>query len=60
MSGEPDDVAAVVEKILQAKRPKPRYPLTSSARLMMAQRKLMTDRMWDKFVGTQFPAPGKQ
>lgn len=58
MGGKPDDVAEVIEKILKAKRPKTRYPVTPSARIIMAQRKIMTDRMWDKFVGTQFPKPG--
>jgi hypothetical protein len=25
---------------------------------MMGQRRLMTDRMWDAFLRTQFPRPG--
>jgi hypothetical protein len=24
------------------------------------QRRLVTDRMWDRFVGTQFPSPGRE
>ena len=31
-----------------------------SARLLIGQRALMTDGMWDRFVGTQFPRPGAQ
>jgi hypothetical protein len=31
--------------------------VTPSARLIVGQRKLLSDRMWDRFVGTQFPRP---
>jgi NADP-dependent 3-hydroxy acid dehydrogenase YdfG len=57
--GGPEDVAKVIEKALTTSRPKARYAVTISAHAIMGQRKLMTDRMWDAFVGTQFPTPGK-
>jgi NADP-dependent 3-hydroxy acid dehydrogenase YdfG len=57
--GGPDDVAKVIEKAITTSRPKTRYPVTISAHAIMGQRKFMTDRMWDAFVGTQFPTPGK-
>ncbi len=50
-------MAKAIEKALTARRPRPRYPVTPSARLIMGQRKLLSDRMWDRFVGTQFPRP---
>ncbi len=57
LGGGPETVAAAIEKAITAKRPKARYPVTPSARIIMGQRMLSTDRMWDAFVGTQFPQP---
>ncbi|HEY1591023.1 MAG TPA: oxidoreductase [Solirubrobacteraceae bacterium] len=54
----PEAVAKAIERALSSKRPKPRYPVTASARLMISQRKLVTDRMWDRMMRTQFPTPG--
>jgi len=59
LGGEPDSVAKVIEKALTAARPKPRYTVTASAKLMMGQRALMSDRLWDRVMGTQFPVPGR-
>jgi NAD(P)-dependent dehydrogenase (short-subunit alcohol dehydrogenase family) len=59
LGGGPEDVAKVIEKAIGASRPRPRYRVTPSARVLITQRKLMTDRMWDAAVGTQFPKPGK-
>ena len=60
LGGGPDDVAKVIEKAITADKPKTRYPVTVSAYAFMGQRKLMTDRMWDAFVRTQFKAPGAE
>ena len=57
LGGGPDAVARKIEKAITAGRPKTRYKVTPSAGMAMAQRGLMTDRMWDRFVGTQFPQP---
>jgi NAD(P)-dependent dehydrogenase (short-subunit alcohol dehydrogenase family) len=54
----PDAVARTIERALTARRPRTRYRVTPSAHLLMTQRALMSDRMWDRFVGTQFPRPG--
>jgi len=59
LGGEPDSVAKVIEKALTAARPKPRYSVTPSAKLMMGQRALLSDRLWDRAMTTQFPVPGK-
>ena len=55
--GGPDAVARKIEQAITTGRPKPRYKVTASASLIMAQRRLLSDRMWDRFVGTQFPQP---
>lgn len=57
--GGPYAVAKVIEKALTAGRPKTRYKVTISAHAFLNQRKLMTDRMWDALLRTQFEAPGK-
>ena len=53
----PEAVAAKIAKALLTRRPATRYKVTPSARVVMGMRGLMTDRMWDRFVGTQFPQP---
>jgi NAD(P)-dependent dehydrogenase (short-subunit alcohol dehydrogenase family) len=58
LGGPPEAVAKVVEKAINAKRPKARYLVTPSAHLLVNQRKLMTDRAWDLMMRTQFPQPG--
>ena len=58
LGGGPERVAKAIEKAINSSRPRARYPVTPSARLLMGQRALFTDRMWDAFMGTQFPRPG--
>jgi NADP-dependent 3-hydroxy acid dehydrogenase YdfG len=55
----PEAVARVIAKAIGARRPKTRYPVTASARLALTQRRLLTDRMWDRMMRAQFSAPGK-
>jgi len=59
LGGGPDTVAKAIEKAIGSRRPRARYPVTLSARIVMGQRALSTDRMWDAFVGTQFPKPSQ-
>ena len=54
----PDAVAKTIERALASERPKARYPVTPSARIIMTQRRLMPDRVWDRFLTSQFPQPG--
>jgi NADP-dependent 3-hydroxy acid dehydrogenase YdfG len=56
----PEAVAAKIEKAITARRPKPRYPVTASARVLLGQHALMTDRMWDAMMRSQFPRPGRE
>ncbi len=59
LGGGPETVARTIEKAITAERPKTRYLVTPSAHLMTRQRQLMTDRLWDRMLTTQFPRPGK-
>ncbi|HEX2071630.1 MAG TPA: oxidoreductase [Thermoleophilaceae bacterium] len=58
LGGGPETVAKAIEKAIVSKRPKIRYKVTPSAHVVLGQRALFTDRMWDAFVGTQFKRPG--
>jgi NAD(P)-dependent dehydrogenase (short-subunit alcohol dehydrogenase family) len=55
----PEAVARKIERAISSRRPRTRYKVTASAGLSLGARRLMTDRMWDRFVGTQFPRPGR-
>ena len=57
LGGGPDVVAAVIEKALDAKRPRTRYLVTPSAHLLVNQRRLMPDKAWDAMMRAQFPQP---
>jgi NAD(P)-dependent dehydrogenase (short-subunit alcohol dehydrogenase family) len=58
LGGGPEAVAKAIGRALAARRPRARYPVTPSARLLLTQRRLMPDRAWDAMVGTSFPRPG--
>ena len=53
----PDAVAKTISRALGARRPKARYLVTASARLMVGQRRLTPDRVWDLMMRSQFPQP---
>jgi short-subunit dehydrogenase len=57
LGGGPETVARAVERAISARRPKTRYKVTPSARLILTQRRLLSDRAWDAFLRTQFPTP---
>jgi NAD(P)-dependent dehydrogenase (short-subunit alcohol dehydrogenase family) len=59
LGGGPEIVARTIERAIAARTPKIRYRVTPSARLLVGQRALMTDGMWDRFLETQFPHPGE-
>ena len=59
LGGDPEDVAKTIERAITSRRPKIRYRVTPSAHMLVAQRALMTDGMWDAFLRTQFDQPGK-
>jgi NAD(P)-dependent dehydrogenase (short-subunit alcohol dehydrogenase family) len=53
----PEAVAEVIERAIVRHRPKSRYRVTSGARFVLATRKLLPDRAFDAFLGTQYPRP---
>ena len=55
----PEAVAKTIAKAVASKRPKARYPVTPSAHIMINQRRLMADRVWDLVMRSQFPTPGR-
>jgi NAD(P)-dependent dehydrogenase (short-subunit alcohol dehydrogenase family) len=57
LGGGPEVVAATIDKALSAKRPKARYPVTASAHLLIGQRRITPDRIWDLIMRAQFPTP---
>jgi NAD(P)-dependent dehydrogenase (short-subunit alcohol dehydrogenase family) len=59
LGGGPDAVAKAIERALSARRPKPRYKVTASARLALGQRAILSDRAWDAVMRSQFPTPGR-
>ena len=50
----PEHVARVVVRAATARRPRPRYPVTLNARLLLAGRALLPDRMWDALLRRTF------
>ena len=56
--GPPEAVAKAIEKALAARRPRARYTVTPSAKILLAQRALLPDRGWDAVMRSQFPSPG--
>lgn len=58
LGGEADDVAQVIQRSIEARRPRARYTVTASAKVLLAQRAMMSDGLWDAFLRTQFPQPG--
>jgi NAD(P)-dependent dehydrogenase (short-subunit alcohol dehydrogenase family) len=53
----PDDVAATVERVIRAARPRARYPVGLVAHAFLALRRTLPDRAFDSFVKAQFPTP---
>ena len=57
LGGGPDTVAKTIERALSARRPRTRYRVTASARLILIARRLLPDRGWDAVVGRAYPRP---
>ena len=58
LGGPPEAVAEAIEQALAAERPKPRYTVTASARLLIAAHALLRDRGWDRMLRSRYPEPG--
>jgi NADP-dependent 3-hydroxy acid dehydrogenase YdfG len=57
VGGGPERVARVVEKALDTKLPRRIYRVTPSARIMIAQRRLLGAHAWEAMLGAQYPRP---
>jgi NAD(P)-dependent dehydrogenase (short-subunit alcohol dehydrogenase family) len=57
LGGPPEAVAEAIEKAITARRPRPRYTVTPSAKLLIATRAVIRDRGWDAMLRGQFPRP---
>jgi NAD(P)-dependent dehydrogenase (short-subunit alcohol dehydrogenase family) len=57
LGGGPETVAAKIERAIASRRPRPRYKVTASAHMILGTGAMLTDRGWDRFVGSQFPRP---
>jgi short-subunit dehydrogenase len=53
----PDRVAKVIERAISADRPRARYVVTPTARLMIELHRLLPDGAFDALMRTQFPTP---
>jgi NAD(P)-dependent dehydrogenase (short-subunit alcohol dehydrogenase family) len=58
LGGGPDRVARAIERAIGARRAPARVTVTPSAKIMIAMRKLLSDRAWDAAMRGQFPQPG--
>jgi NAD(P)-dependent dehydrogenase (short-subunit alcohol dehydrogenase family) len=56
----PQAVAGKIAKALTARRPRTRYTVTPSAKVMLSVRRVSSDRMWDRLVRSQYPRPKPQ
>jgi NAD(P)-dependent dehydrogenase (short-subunit alcohol dehydrogenase family) len=57
MAGDPQDVAKVIQRAIEAKRPKPRYTVTTIARVLPKVRGALPERAWEAFLRTQATPP---
>jgi NAD(P)-dependent dehydrogenase (short-subunit alcohol dehydrogenase family) len=58
LAGVPEDVANTIARAIAAKRPRTRYTVSLSAKVLLAQRKLLSDRAWDWTMRLIMPSPG--
>jgi NADP-dependent 3-hydroxy acid dehydrogenase YdfG len=55
----PEAVARVIERAIRAPRPRTRYVVTPSARVMIGLHAVLPDRAFDAILARQFPRPGR-
>ena len=51
-------VAETIERAISAARPRARYTVTPSAKLLILTRRLLPDRAWDGLLRGWYPQPG--
>src|ERR671933_471394 len=58
LGGGPETVAETIELALSTARPRTRYTVTPSAKLLISARRLLPDRAWDGLLRLFYPRPG--
>ena len=59
LGGPPEAAAERIEDAGTAHRPRARYTVTPSARVLLTLRSLLPDAGWDRMLRSSFPSPGK-
>ena len=59
LGGPPEAVAETIDRALDARRPRARYTVTASAKVLLALHALLPDAGWDAMLRSSFPRPGK-
>jgi NAD(P)-dependent dehydrogenase (short-subunit alcohol dehydrogenase family) len=59
LGARPETVAKVIERAISSRRPRSRYRVGASARMMLPLRAILPDRGWDLFLRSQYPRPKK-
>jgi short-subunit dehydrogenase len=58
LGGGPEAVAETIERAISTPRPRARYTVTPSAKVLISARRLLPDRAWDGLMGLFYPRPG--
>lgn len=58
LGGGAEDVARVIQRAIEARRPRPRHLVTPSASVVLTMRRLLPGRLWDRVLRAQYPEPG--
>jgi NAD(P)-dependent dehydrogenase (short-subunit alcohol dehydrogenase family) len=58
LGGGPEAVAGTIERAISSSRPRTRYTVTPSAKLLISARWLLPDRVWDGLLRLVYPQPG--
>lgn len=58
LTGTPEDVARVIAEAITSSSPRTRYTVSASATVLLTLRRMLSDRLWDRFLGRTYPAPG--
>jgi NAD(P)-dependent dehydrogenase (short-subunit alcohol dehydrogenase family) len=59
LGGPPEAVAKKIEAAITARRPRARYTVTPTARVLISGHSLLGSRGWDAMLSGQFPRPGR-
>jgi NAD(P)-dependent dehydrogenase (short-subunit alcohol dehydrogenase family) len=57
LGGPPEAVAETIERALNARRPRARYTVTASAKVLLALKAALPDAGWDAMMRSSYPSP---